>query len=111
MRALTTRWMPAAARHGVDAQPAADGGDRTLRGRRVESQRAAGEARRVEVAEHDAGVGHGRPRRRRGRSRPGPGSAPALRGPTRSPPAASIHAMLPPPAPIVLTSTIGVRTG
>jgi len=36
----------------------------------------------------------------------GPGSAPALRGPTRKPPADS-HAIDPPPAPIVSTSITG----
>src|SRR3712207_8760816 len=40
----------------------------------------------------------------------GPGRDPALRGPTLSPPAASTHAMLPPPAPMVWTSIIGRRS-
>ena len=41
----------------------------------------------------------------------GPGSAPALFGPTLTAPASSIHAMLPPPAPITCMSIIGVLTG
>ena len=47
-------------------------------GRERHARRAAP---RVEVAEHQVGVGHGRLGRRRGRSRPGPGTAPAERGP------------------------------
>ena len=46
---------------------------------------------------------------RRARSRPGPGSAPALRGPTCRPPAASSQAMLPPPAPTSAMSIVGMR--
>ena len=41
---------------------------------------SAEEVGRVEVAEHEVGVGHGRLACRRGRSRPGPGSAPARVG-------------------------------
>ena len=41
----------------------------------------------------------------------GPGSAPALCGPTRSRPARSTSAMLPPPAPAVTMSTDGTRIG
>ena len=48
---------------------------------------------------------------RRGRSRPDPASAPALRGPTRNPPAGSTNAIEPPPAPIVCTSSIGTSSG
>ena len=41
---------------------------------------------RVQVAEHEVGVGHGGLACRPGRSRPGPGTAPALCGPTLSAP-------------------------
>ena len=49
--------------------------------------------------------------RRPCRRRPGPGSAPAERGPTRSAPPASAHAIEPPPALTVWTSTIGSLIG
>ena len=39
----------------------------------------------------------------------GPGLAPAERGPTRNMPPSSTKATEPPPAPIVLTSTIGIN--
>ena len=111
MRALTTRWMPAAAATG--SRPSRRPTAATARSAAATSSvsGAAGEARGVEVAEHDAGVGHrrlvaaaavaGRARARRRR----------CAAPRAGPPAASIHAMLPPPAPMVFTSTIGVRTG
>ena len=98
-------------RDRVEAQPAADGGDRALRGGHVEGQGAAGEARGVQVAEHDAGVGHGGLVAAARRSRRAPARRRRCAGPPASRRAASIHAMLPPPAPMVLTSTIGVRTG
>src|ERR1700691_6719933 len=41
----------------------------------------------------------------------GPGTAPALRGPTRSLPSREIQAIEPPPVPMVLMSSIGMRTG
>ena len=44
---------------------------RRLRALGVEAEAAAGEARRVDAAEQEVGVGDGRPRCRRGRSRPG----------------------------------------
>src|SRR5205085_3689800 len=39
----------------------------------------------------------------------GPGAEPALSGPTCNKPPRSTHAIDPPPAPIVVISTIGVR--
>ena len=74
-------------------------------------QRAAGEIVGVEIAEHDRGVGDGRLRRRRGRSRPGPAPSRPIAGRRAGRPPASSQAMLPPPEPIELTSTIGTRTG
>ena len=41
----------------------------------------------------------------------GPGREPALRGPTESAPRSFTHAMLPPPAPIDVMSTVGAMTG
>src|SRR6516162_1360132 len=41
----------------------------------------------------------------------GPGSAPALLGPTLRWPSRLIHAIDPPPVPMVLMSIIGMRTG
>ena len=49
--------------HRVHTESLADGRDGALGGGDVERQRAAGEARGIEVAEHHAGVGHRRPSR------------------------------------------------
>ncbi len=79
--------------------------DRAPRRRRVERDLAVEQAA-AEPSEDEVGVRVGR--------RPAPaavrrraGSAPALCGPLRSDPPASIQAMLPPPAPMVITSTLG----
>ena len=110
--ALRTRWMPSAACSTTESERARDRRlDRLAREVRRELQRAAGEIIGIDVAEHDRCVGHrrllaaaavaggARLRARRVRAR---------RAASRR---ASIQAMLPPPAPIALTSTIGTRTG
>ena len=76
--------------------------------RRVELHRAAGQRRRVQVAEDDVGVGDGR----LGAAEvvaERPGEAPALRGPTCSAPPASSQTIEPPPAPTSARSMAGTR--
>src|SRR4029453_5454890 len=84
-----------------------ESGDRRFSSSDVQPQRSVGEVLGVEVAEQHIRVGH-----RRGIAAPAVASRSGLGpAPPRAPPAPSSHAMLPPPAPIVLQSTIGVRTG
>ena len=92
-----------------EAEPLAERADRLLGALARDGQRAGRERPGRDVAEHDVRVGHRRLRRRRGRSRPGPGEAPALRGPTCRPPAASSQAIEPPPAPTSAMSIVGMR--
>ena len=68
--------MPAAASSARQIQRRGDAVDRGLRRRAVERTLAAHEGGRIEIAEHDIGVGDGRGRRRHCRSRPDPGSSP-----------------------------------
>ena len=111
MWALAISTMPAAAAMRIERQRRGDAvGDGAAGGVGVQRHLAAEEVRGVEAAEHQVGIGDGR----RGAAAAvagGAGAAPALRGPTRSAPPASIHASLPPPAPTSTRSITGVRTG
>ena len=71
MFVLMTRWMPRAAASRSMPSAAGDAIDGALGRPLVETARAAEKIRRIEIAEHEVGVGDGRARCRPGRSRPG----------------------------------------
>ena len=97
--------------HQVQAERPADARlDRRAPPRAVEPHRAAEEEVRIEVAEHQVGVGHGRLGAALAvAGRPGLGAG-AVR-PDLERPRPSIRAMLPPPAPISIISITGTLTG
>ena len=64
---------------------------------------------RIDAAEHDLRIGQGRARRCPGRSRRVPAPSPRSPGRPASRPPRSTEAIEPPPAPMVVISTIGVR--
>ena len=64
----------------------------------------------LKIAQHQVGVGDGRILSAASIT-DGPGTEPALCGPTLSRPRSLIEAMLPPPAPISIISTEGMRIG
>ena len=109
--AFATRTDPLGAGDGLESKLPRERADRVLGGLAVEPD-GAGERRiRPEAAEHDVGVGDRRLACLRARNTAGPGTAPALRGPTRSAPPGSRHAIDPPPAPTVWMSTIASASG
>ena len=102
-------------RHGRRLGRAGRARRRARRARRGRRRRRAASRRRGSTPGRAARASGSRrsasARFRPARRRPGPGCAPALRGPTCSRPPVSIHAIEPPPAPIVLTATHGMLTG
>ena len=107
--------------HAMDAErrildrqaerPATPARDRRARKRRVQRHRAASKIARIEIPKHDRGICHRLlcpAASITRRSRLGTGG---MRPDACNPPAPSIQAIEPPPAPIAVTSTIGTRTG
>ena len=82
-----------------------------FRRRVVEPDAAAGEIARIEIAEDEIGIGDRRLGRRPARSRPGPARRRRFRARRASGRRCRCEAMLPPPAPISFSATLGQRNG
>ena len=111
MFSLTMSWMPHATRGGDSRPPPPAGSTAARAAADVDRDLAAREVLGVQVAEEEVGVGDGRLVLRRARRHAGPGCDPALRGPTFKSPISSTWAMLPPPAPISISSIVEMRMG
>ena len=111
MFSLTMSWMPHASSVADRPTRPASRSTAACGGRAGRAHLAAHEIVGVEIAEQEVGVGDGRLACRPARRRPGPGSEPALAGPTFSKPISSTWAMLPPPAPISISSMVGDADG